>query len=580
MTQPNEVPTLNFSHVLILNVFINMFIIDKCVTMESKKACVRVQPDEDELKISFYHNGRRNFNRMKNESLEKTLQRISLKLQPKTKEKKKKVAGEENSTENIFCCVLDGNIEVCKELTNEKSFVDGRVLRINDNYYDLYVNPPTVTKLVLPTYIMAGFPTIPNVKFESASLKKSKFNWFKSSSSGNDVADWISVGEGSSYIPDVRDVDYYLKCLCYPVNGSNTGPFSEEVISEEPVKAGPGICLFDQRHLYTPKYLPTYGAEFRIITYNILANVFADTDYARNVLYPFCTPYAIKSDYRRQLLFKELIGYHADLICLQECSLHEYENYLYSWMSLNNYGGFLKLKGGEMSEGEAFFFRNDRYQHIEDISISVEDALLLQSNESLLEKMRCIPPLLENIQSKKAIGQIHILKEKHGEQRVLCVVNTHLYYKRYSVNVRLLQVVILLNYLSEILQSHVEKNISVIVSGDLNSLRGDPLLQYLLGEKIKEDHPVWSSCENPEENGLCMDLECPLQLNLLSGFPDFTTYVPHCKATLDYIFGDCTIEKNGFVPLPCASDIDIYTGLPCVVYPSDHLAVVLDLKWK
>ena len=202
-------------------------------------------------------------------------------------------------------------------------------------------------------------------------------------------------------------------------------------------------------------------------------------------------------------------------------------------------------------------------------------------NKQLLESISCSPELLEALLTKKNIGQIHLLKEKHGAERYVCVLNTHLYYKRHASHIRLLQMAVLLNHLKGVLDSY-EQDIPVIVCGDLNSLSGEPLLPFLGGTLITQDHSVWKhSHPAVVEEEFSIDLKCPIQLTSLSGFPQFTSYVPHCKATLDYIYGDGRFfTRETFVPIPEASDIDVYTGVPCVVYPSDHFAVILDLKWN
>lgn len=46
----------------------------------------------------------------------------------------------------------------------------------------------------------------------------------------------------------------------------------------------------------------------RVVCYNILADLYADSDFARSKLFSSCPPYAIDMDYRKQLLIKELIG--------------------------------------------------------------------------------------------------------------------------------------------------------------------------------------------------------------------------------------------------------------------------------
>ena len=47
---------------------------------------------------------------------------------------------------------------------------------------------------------------------------------------------------------------------------------------------------------------------FRVVSYNILADVYADSDFTRNYLFPYCPSYALAIDYRKQLLLKELMG--------------------------------------------------------------------------------------------------------------------------------------------------------------------------------------------------------------------------------------------------------------------------------
>lgn len=47
---------------------------------------------------------------------------------------------------------------------------------------------------------------------------------------------------------------------------------------------------------------------FRVISYNILADTYADSDFSKDVLYPYCPQYALDMDYRKQLILKEIIG--------------------------------------------------------------------------------------------------------------------------------------------------------------------------------------------------------------------------------------------------------------------------------
>ena len=44
------------------------------------------------------------------------------------------------------------------------------------------------------------------------------------------------------------------------------------------------------------------------MSYNILADLYADSDFSRDYLFPYCPTYALRYDYRKQLLAKEIPG--------------------------------------------------------------------------------------------------------------------------------------------------------------------------------------------------------------------------------------------------------------------------------
>lgn len=117
------------------------------------------------------------------------------------------------------------------------------------------------------------------------------------------------------YVPSNQDIGCRLRLLCTPKDGTRSG-LTKELFSVGAVEAGPGACTFDNRHMYTVK--GTEWPTVRVASYNILADVYAQTELSKNVLYPYCAPYALQLDYRQNLIKKELTGYNADIICLQE----------------------------------------------------------------------------------------------------------------------------------------------------------------------------------------------------------------------------------------------------------------------
>lgn len=67
------------------------------------------------------------------------------------------------------------------------------------------------------------------------------------------------------------------------------------------------ICIFKKEDANN-LYLQEGKHSFRIICYNILADTYADSDFSKDVLFPYCPQYALDMDYRKQLILKEIIG--------------------------------------------------------------------------------------------------------------------------------------------------------------------------------------------------------------------------------------------------------------------------------
>jgi mRNA deadenylase 3'-5' endonuclease subunit Ccr4 len=59
---------------------------------------------------------------------------------------------------------------------------------------------------------------------------------------------------------------------------------------------------------------------FRFVSYNILADIYADSDFSRDMLFPYCPAYALDMNYRKLLLIKEITGkvksFQETLLCI------------------------------------------------------------------------------------------------------------------------------------------------------------------------------------------------------------------------------------------------------------------------
>lgn len=141
---------------------------------------------------------------------------------------------------------------------------------------------------------------------------------------------WFEVGRAKSYTPTVDDIGHVLKFECVvvdaetkqPVGHANTlltsrvipapTPSPRHLISVTGVD-GTGHLNLDGR-------LSSSGT-FTVLSYNILSDAFATND-----IYNYCPSWALSWPYRRQNLLREIVGYRADIVCLQEVNTQAHGN--------------------------------------------------------------------------------------------------------------------------------------------------------------------------------------------------------------------------------------------------------------
>ncbi|XP_064646518.1 2',5'-phosphodiesterase 12-like [Lineus longissimus] len=555
-----------------------------------------------------------NFDRSCDETVGATLQRISANVQKrfmkKTKKKKAKesddasaVAAEvadENYDAELFC----GGEKVDDVTLNGDAWGNGSKLCIAGKEFDVTVNIPTIKSIEFPSSLMSGFPVFPKLETEFIDKWATQFIWYKGCQSSNETSQedtsaqattsegkegqtscpitWTKVGEGSSYTPSNEDIGSNLKIEATPIVDGRSGE-SVEIISKETIDAGPGFCPFENRHLYTKKVAD--DDSFRVISYNILADVYADSDFSRDNLYPYCPPYALAIDYRRQLLIKETLGYNADIICLQEVDRKVFNHELKPVMESANLDGLLLLKGGETPEGCAIFFRKSKFRLLGEHNISVTEALqMAPENETLWGKVLSVEPLCERVLKRNTSLQVLMLESTVQPGKTICIATTHLYFHPTANHIRLIQGAVCLYHLETVVAQYRQKghNPAVVFCGDLNSTPSNGLIHFLNEKHIAAKDPKWFPSDSPrEEDCGGQDLSHTFDFKSACGTPDFTNYTGGFQDCLDYVFIDKSkLDVTQVVPLPSLEEVTQYVALPNVVFPSDHLALVCDVQWK
>ena len=238
-------------------------------------------------------------------------------------------------------------------------------------------------------------------------------------------------------------------------------------------------------------------------------------------------------------------------------------------------------KGGQVTEGLATFYRRDKFKQISFSSVFLPEALKNDETfDFILSKVKGQDKLMESLTNRTTTVSVMVL-EHISTGNIIIVGNTHLYFEPNADHIRLIQTemcrLIISNKKLDIERENPQKKCSIIFNGDFNSTPPFGVLEYLTTGFIGSDHMDWRSQEGEEVIGLELNHE-PI-FKSAAGTPKYTNYTLGFKECIDY----CWIEKSKLavtqvVPFPSEEELSQFDALPNIVFPSDHIAVVVDLK--
>ncbi|XP_976374.3 2',5'-phosphodiesterase 12 [Tribolium castaneum] len=508
------------------------------------------------------------------DTVESLLQHIINKLELSIKKLKKQAQIEHEDEVQV-------NISLKNALTEKpikpkmvlKNLINARMsnveFQIFDQRYVVVINAPLVRDMKLPQVLYANYEVQPSQLFILFGEKSSsKFTWLKS----RDKSTWVQVANTFRYKPSEEDVGHYLKLICVPCCSVLTGPAVEVVSDSRVVEMGElPTCPFEKRHEFTTTQLADNC--FRFVSYNILSNRYVD-----NEQFSYCPPQFLAIDYRKQLVAKELSGYNSDIFCLQEVDQFAYNYYYKNLFKNKNYHSFYYRKGNKIPEGLACFYNKTRFKRVDDHQIIYSQEYSYKKNHyKYLRPIIESNALLKDCFMKQLTSlQVTVLNVNNSNRNVFIIVaNTHLYYHPDAELVRVLQISMATTYLS-LLHKHYNKDgntVRVILCGDFNSVPTSTVYEFLTKGNLSRDNKVFEKTVNN------VNLRHDFQLQSACGSPTYTNYTDDFRGCLDYIF----IEKGkmrvcNVVPFPKNEDLEAFEGLPNEVYPSDHLALVVDLE--
>ena len=529
---------------------------------------------EENVSIFFFTSELHFLNRNPTETIDRMCQRLKSTWTKEGKKKKKKSAEASIETE-VKPRLLD-------ELGNQ---LDADVLTILDLRTGMrvclgfgspllvVVNPPAVTHLTTfpsKAAVAVGQPLQPIVSFEFGDSVD--FFWFRETVPNSN--EYIVVGAvccslNGRLIPNEsmvgcklkvfavasdsargrqgRAAVFYVPCvvqesfstpavLAYRkdfISFKTTDPVTQLSLSLETLNLSPWLSdrPWTCKSLSMPvkSSLPARCA-LRVLTYNILAEPFATSESAVKKMFAYCPLKYLESEYRLQLVARELLAYSADVILLQECDAKAFSGSLEGVLGAAGYKGMYSNKVSRVREGCALFVREgpDGAGLRLEFCITVPLGKIISKRQDLQKFLQESKPEVREIlvQHLGTVAQLALLSFPGADDsRCLVVVaNTHLFYHPGAGYVRLLQTdsICVVGHAmaraaqlwsrggqrqpftfdleeweswfdSKITTDSVEEEVPLILAGDLNSTPETAVIQYLETGCIESNHDVWNS---------------------------------------------------------------------------------------
>ena len=245
-------------------------------------------------------------------------------------------------------------------------------------------------------------------------------------------------------------------------------------------------------------------------------------------------------------------------------------------------GGQFAKKGGQVDEGLATFYRRDKFRLVSFESVFLPDALHNDSQYSyIMDRVKDNQKLVDSLTNRTTTVSVAVLEHISSGKTVI-VANTHLYFEPNADHIRLIQTEMCrveIERVRQRLEQEGKTDVSVVFCGDFNSTPPFGVVQYLTSGHLGAEHDDWRSQEGEQVTGLVLS-HAPRFMSA-AGTPQFTNYTMGFKDCLDYIWVDKTkLSVSQVVPFPSEEELSLHTALPNIVFPSDHIPLIVDLKFS
>ncbi|XP_021377441.1 uncharacterized protein LOC110465734 isoform X1 [Mizuhopecten yessoensis] len=340
--------------------------------------------------------------------------------------------------------------------------------------------------------------------------------------------------------------------------------------------------VLSRKYIPNPSYHLTGDSnkQFSVVSYNILAQCHLE----RND-YSFTESQYLEESYRHQNLMKEIKYLNADLVCMQEVGPLYYESLLKPAMSRLGYEGLMKKRTQEyFNEGEATFYKTDRFSAVETCTYSLKDLA-----EQELEDGGVSEEVKVSIRKYLNLPDVLVLTKLRCNVtgNVLCMGNIHVQWGKMEIpDAQCIQIVCAIKELAKQGGSDCHAQ---ILCGDFNSEATSPGYKLAMGGYLTDE--VLKQLQALENLEMTDSSKAALVNHLWRAFqhtsdmksayqsaqgcePVVTSFNRVMLAAVDYIFYcGSNLHNVGVLQTANEEHIKATGGIPDQLFPSDHISL-------
>ena len=325
-----------------------------------------------------------------------------------------------------------------------------------------------------------------------------------------------------------------------------------------------------------------------VLCYNVLCDKLASAQ-----LYGYTPSWALSWEYRKEFILQEVMSYSADIVCLQEVDVEQFEEYFSPHLGEQDYEGiyYPKSRVRTMSDSErkrvdgcAIFFKATKFQLIE--------KQLVEYSQTCLQRpdFRKSDDVYNRLMTKDQIATIALLENKNSGSRLI-VANTHLHWDPSFRDVKLVQSAMLIDELEKVAARFATfpaklnvaegypaapkysdgTKIPMLICGDFNSTPGSGVDQLYSSGSVDPKHEDFMGHVYGDftTDGVKHPFTLKSAYSNIGELP-FTNYTPGYVGVLDWIWYSAnTLAITGLLGEVDKQYLSKAVGFPNAHFPSE-----------